>query len=165
MQPPSPTPSSSSDSRSGWHVVGRFPRFAQAQAALEELFAKGMARHLVSVGAEGLRLESGAANGQGRWWDPLVHGFAAGAAFGATLTIPILLILGQPESWAVAVLAGSLFGGLLGVGSRLPVAARLHAMEGKLASSICAANYVVTCSAEHAEHARTLLGRSDSGIL
>lgn len=139
----------------GW-VVGSYPTYAQAQAAVDHLADEDFPVHEVTiVGVDLMQVER--VTGRLTWPKVLLGGLATGAWLG--LFIGLLLGIFTQPMWGV-VLTGLVGGSVFGVVSAsLSYAATRGKRDFASTSQLVAGRYDVLCEPANAERVRDELAR------
>lgn len=139
----------------GW-VVGSYPTYAQAQAAVDHLADEEFPVHEVTiVGVDLMQVER--VTGRLTWPKVLLGGLATGAWLG--LFIGLLLGIFTQPMWGV-VLTGLVGGSVFGVVSAsLSYAATRGKRDFASTSQLVAGRYDVLCEPANAERVRDELAR------
>lgn len=139
----------------GW-VVGSYPTYAQAQAAVDHLADEEFPVHEVTiVGVDLMQVER--VTGRLTWPKVLLGGLATGAWLG--LFVGLLLGIFTQPMWGV-VLTGLIGGSVFGVVSAsLSYAATRGKRDFASTSQLVAGRYDVLCEPANAERARDELAR------
>lgn len=139
----------------GW-VVGSYPTYAQAQAAVDHLADEEFPVHEVTiVGVDLMQVER--VTGRLTWPKVLLGGLATGAWLG--LFVGLLLGIFTQPMWGV-VLTGLIGGSVFGVVSAsLSYAATRGKRDFASTSQLVAARYDILCEPPNAERVRDELAR------
>lgn len=139
----------------GW-VVGSYPTYAQAQAAVDHLADEEFPVHEVTiVGVDLMQVER--VTGRLTWPKVLLGGLATGAWLG--LFVGLVLGLFTQPMWGV-VLTGLIGGSVFGVVSAaLSYAATRGKRDFASTSQLVAGRYDVLCEPSNAERVRDELAR------
>ncbi|MDV8000583.1 general stress protein [Rhodococcus sp. IEGM 1408] len=139
----------------GW-VVGSYPTYAQAQAAVDHLADEDLPVHEVTiVGVDLMQVER--VTGRLTWPKVLLGGLATGAWLG--LFVGLLLGMFTQPMWGV-VLTGLIGGSVFGVVSAsLSYAATRGKRDFASTSQLVAGRYDILCEPANAERVRDELAR------
>lgn len=139
----------------GW-VVGSYPTYAQAQAAVDHLADEDFPVHEVTiVGVDLMQVER--VTGRLTWPKVLLGGLATGAWLG--LFVGLLLGMFTQPMWGV-VLTGLIGGSVFGVVSAsLSYAATRGKRDFASTSQLVAGRYDILCEPANAERVRDELAR------
>ena len=139
----------------GW-VVGSYPTYAQAQAAVDHLADEDFPVHEVTiVGVDLMQVER--VTGRLTWPKVLLGGLATGAWLG--LFVGLLIGMFTQPMWGV-VLTGLVAGSVFGVGSpSLSYGATRGKRDFASTSQLAAGRYDILCEPADAERVRDELAR------